>query len=199
MTEAEWLACEDAQQMMAFLQHSRRPGDRKLLLFVGGFWRWQAGGDSRAKLSAADRDDLRKRAEAMEFWAENGKLPRGVRKARNPRSVIFFGEAPTAARMTAHAPAYWFNENGQRARQFQPPLVRCVFGNPFRPVSERSFPPHVVGLAQAVYAAFPDVSPDYAILADALEELGEAEAAAHCRQGFHARGCHVLDWCLNKE
>jgi hypothetical protein len=198
MTEAEWLAGEGAWPMLAFLQHIRSPSDRKLRLFVSGFWRWQAGNDSHAKLSAADRADLRKRADAMDFWAENGKPPPGVRKSRSP-NVIFFGAAPAAARMTAHAPAYWFNENGRRAKQYQPPLVRCLFGNPFRPLPQRSFPPHVAGLAQSIYAAFPEVSPDYAILADALEELGETGAAAHCREGFHARGCHVLDWCLDKE
>jgi hypothetical protein len=57
-----------------------------------------------------------------------------------------------------------------------------------------TFPAHVVGLARSIYATFPAVSPEYAILADALEELGEAEAAAHCRQELHAKGCHVLDW-----
>jgi hypothetical protein len=121
-----------------------------------------------------------------------------LQKSRTPRSVIFFGEAPAAARMTARAPNGWLDENGRRAKQFQPPLVRCLFGNPFRPLPQRALPPHVLGLAQAVYDAFPDVSPEYAILADALEELGENEAAAHCRQGFHARGCHVIDWVLDK-
>jgi hypothetical protein len=73
-------------------------------------------------------------------------------------------------------------------------LLRCLFGNPWRPLLPRAFPAHVIGLAQAIYASFPAVSADYAILADALEELGEAEAAAHCRTELHARGCHVLDW-----
>jgi hypothetical protein len=57
-----------------------------------------------------------------------------------------------------------------------------------------TFPAHVLGLAQSIYAAFPAVSEDYAVLADALEELGEAEAAAHCRQELHAKGCSVVDW-----
>jgi hypothetical protein len=60
-------------------------------------------------------------------------------------------------------------------------------------------PAHVLALAQAVQAGFPEVrSEDYAILADALDDLGEAEAAAHCRLTTHARGCHVIDWILEK-
>jgi hypothetical protein len=77
-------------------------------------------------------------------------------------------------------------------------LVHDLFGNPFRPSSRRGFPAHVSGLARSIYAAFPKVSRDYAILADALEELGEAEAATHCRQDLHAKGCYVLDWVLRK-
>jgi hypothetical protein len=72
-------------------------------------------------------------------------------------------------------------------------------GNPWRPLPPRAFPAHVTGLARTIYAAFPAVSPEYAILADALEELGEADAAAHCRTGLHARGCHVVDWITGKK
>jgi hypothetical protein len=75
-------------------------------------------------------------------------------------------------------------------------LLREVFGNPFRPLPARAFPAHVVGLAGACYAAFPVVSAEYDVLADALEEMGEDQAAAHCRQERHVRGCHVVDWVL---
>jgi hypothetical protein len=77
-------------------------------------------------------------------------------------------------------------------------LLRCLFGNPFRPLPRRPFPAHVVGLARACYDAFPAVSADYAVLADALDDLGEQAAAAHCREATHARGCHVVDWARGK-
>jgi hypothetical protein len=77
-------------------------------------------------------------------------------------------------------------------------LFRDILGNPFRPLAARRFPAHVTGLARACYDAFPAVGAEYAILADALEELGETEAATHCRQPLHARGCHVLDAILGK-
>jgi hypothetical protein len=69
---------------------------------------------------------------------------------------------------------------------------------PLASLTTRSFPAHVTGLARSVYAAFPAVSEDYAVLANALEELGEAEAAAHCRTELHAKGCWVVDWITGR-
>jgi len=80
-------------------------------------------------------------------------------------------------------------------------LLRCIVGNPFRPVA---FDPAwrsetAVSLATGIYAerAF-DRMP---ILADALEEAGcdHPEVLAHCRGlGPHARGCWVVDGVLGK-
>ena len=80
-------------------------------------------------------------------------------------------------------------------------LVRCIFGNPFRPAT---LDPNwrtstVLTLAQGIYdeRAF-DRLP---ILADALQNAGCAneEMLAHCRgEGPHARGCWVVDLVLGK-
>jgi hypothetical protein len=81
-------------------------------------------------------------------------------------------------------------------------LLRCVAGNPFRPVHAgsgwRTAP--VVGIAEAAYAgrAF-DRLP---IMADALEDAGcaDADILTHCRaHPEHARGCWVVDLLLGKE
>jgi hypothetical protein len=88
--------------------------------------------------------------------------------------------------------------DGTTEARDQPRLLRCLFGNPWRPLPPRAFPAHVLGLARSISDAFPAVSPEYAVLADALEELDEAEAAAHCRTELHAKGCHVSDWVLGK-
>ena len=78
-------------------------------------------------------------------------------------------------------------------------LVRCLFGNPFRPV--RFDPawqtPAVLAVAQGCYAgrAF-DRLP---VLADALEDAGcdAPDLLAHLRgPGPHARGCRPLDLVL---
>jgi hypothetical protein len=73
-------------------------------------------------------------------------------------------------------------------------LLHCVFGNPFRPLPARSFDSGLRGLARSIYDGDRNL---YPILADALEELGEAQAAGHCRLPLHApKGCHVTDWIL---
>lgn len=80
-------------------------------------------------------------------------------------------------------------------------FVRCIFGNPFRPVT---FSPiwntsTVLALADAIYE---DRAWDrMPILADAIEEAGCEEVAIldHCRgPGPHARGCSVVDGVLGK-
>ena len=83
-------------------------------------------------------------------------------------------------------------------------LLRCLFGNPFRPVS---LDPAwlgwnagtVVKLAQAIYddRRFGELP----VLADALEDAGCTDAAilAHCRgPGEHVRGCWAVDLVLGR-
>jgi hypothetical protein len=81
-------------------------------------------------------------------------------------------------------------ESGRRGAE----LAREVFGNPFRPLPARKFPAEACGLAEACY----DDPANYPVLADALADLGEEQAAEHCRRPQHVRGCHVVDWVLGK-
>ena len=81
------------------------------------------------------------------------------------------------------------------------PLLRCIVGNPFRPVSVDPswLTSTTVELARGIYddRAF-DRLP---ILADALEDAGcdHPDILAHCRgDGPHARGCWVVDRMLGK-
>jgi hypothetical protein len=86
------------------------------------------------------------------------------------------------------------------------PLLRDIFGNPFRPlVVDRAWlPPTVVALAQAAYdELLPSGELDrdrLLILADALEEAGATgEILDHLRSaGPHVRGCFVIDALLGK-
>jgi hypothetical protein len=87
-------------------------------------------------------------------------------------------------------------------RKGQAGLVRCVLGNPFRPVvlDPSWLTPTVVSLARGVYAdsAF-DRLP---ILADALEDAGcdSRVILDHLRgPGPHVRGCWALDLILGKQ
>src|SRR5262249_23472844 len=81
-------------------------------------------------------------------------------------------------------------------------FLRCIFGNPFHPVTLTPAwqTSTVTALAQSIYddRAF-DRLP---ILADALEDAGcdNADILNHCRQpGEHVRGCWVVDLILGKE
>ncbi len=81
-------------------------------------------------------------------------------------------------------------------------LVRCIFGNPFRPVA---FDPNwltstVRGLASSAYDSreFGTLP----VLADALQDAGcdDETVLGHLRgPGPHARGCWVLDAILGKQ
>ena len=80
-------------------------------------------------------------------------------------------------------------------------LLRCIVGNPFRPVAlDPSWRTGtVLDLARGIYEerAFERLP----ILADALREAGceNEELLAHCRgPGPHARGCWVVDLVLGK-
>ncbi len=100
-----------------------------------------------------------------------------------------------------------------RGNNFDPVvLVRCIFGNPFRPIT--IFPAVlawndslVARLAQATYEEcdLPDGTLDnglLAILADALEEAGctDTDILGHLRgPDPHVRGCWPVDLCLGKD
>ncbi|WP_205679021.1 hypothetical protein [Aquisphaera insulae] len=85
--------------------------------------------------------------------------------------------------------------------QAQAPLLRCVVGNPFRPVAfdPALRTPSTSELATSIYAdrAF-DRMPAQA---DALEKAGCGlpDLLAHCRGGGpHVRGCWVIDLLLGQ-
>ncbi len=88
------------------------------------------------------------------------------------------------------------------ARSEQAHILRCIFGNPFRPatVDPSWLTSTVVALARGIYddRAF-DRMP---ILADALQDAGcdNEDILNHCRDEKqpHARGCWVVDLLLGK-
>jgi hypothetical protein len=81
-------------------------------------------------------------------------------------------------------------------------LHRCIFGNPFRPVSFPSWRTDTaLSLARRMYD-----SHDFGampILADALQDAGceNEDILSHCRDvsTTHVRGCWVVDLVLGKE
>jgi hypothetical protein len=219
LDEKQWLNATDPEPMLGFLRGSGSP--RKLRLFACALCRvlWDLLSDprSRAAVEVAERF-----ADGAATGEELAAARAGARKARGPAdlpsgvarqvtetaaeaaAVVAWeaaeGVAEGMAEATWRAANMWQgNKTWKATRRLEAGFLGEIVGNPFRPLAPRVFPAHVLGLARSIYDAFPDVSADYPILADALEELGEVEAAAHCRQDVHAKGCYVVDWVLGKE
>jgi hypothetical protein len=166
-------------------------------------------------MSVASRDATPAgRAELLAAWARNllKSAVWSVTRSRQTQAAQAHREAASAAAfrdrarafaaLPAGAPALaapvdW-RETSPEELAAQAELLRDIAGNPFRPLQPRAWPAHVAGLAASCDAALPQVSEQFLVLADALEDLGEAEAAAHCRQALHVRGCHVLGWVLGQ-
>ena len=118
-----------------------------------------------------------------------------------PALVTFKHAARAAADLRGEKRALHAAATSAEHRE-QTGLLRCLFGNPFRPRPEHEawVTPEVTALAEAIYAerAFERMP----VLADALEASGCAHAGLidHCRSGQeHARGCWVVDLLLGKD
>jgi hypothetical protein len=107
-----------------------------------------------------------------------------------------------------------FSFSRRAEERVQTDLLRCIFGNPFRPLDAiasdilRWNSGIVVRLAQAAYddRRLPDGTLDparLAILADALEEAGvtDADILGHLRKegGVHVRGCWAVDLLTGRQ
>jgi hypothetical protein len=118
--------------------------------------------------------------------------------------MVFNAETARAVAVWAAKAAAADTEAAEQCR-----LLRCLFGSPFRPVqpSPAWRAPLVAELAAAAYEVrqMPDGLLDpgrLAVLADALEEAGCADAALleHLRDGGqHCRGCWALDGLLGRQ
>ncbi len=232
MTEQKWLACANPAGMLGLL--GRRWGDRKRRLFACGCcrlaWHHLADPRSRAAVEAAEAfADGRTPREAMESACQAAGAAAAEQPARSPGAA-----AATAAGFAArsdwgrgavalqviHAIS-WAPSTAPRGKagragrahrdrvgQRAAALLRCVVGNPFRPVNASPAwqTAEVVGLAQAAYdeRELPAGTLDatrLAVLADALEEAGcdQADLLAHLRgPGPHVRGCWAVDLLLGK-
>jgi hypothetical protein len=220
MTEPEWLACADPQQMLDCLHG--QASDRKLRLFAVACCRriWTLVDKDCRHLGVrtedyADGQVSQEELLAARDEAHDSDWTAGLAFEEAAALEDIEAAAGDAAGNAAHAAAdaatdyLPFREQSPawaaaRQAEFaaQAALLQEVFGNPFRPVSvERSWlTATVVALAQAIYEerAF-DRLP---ILADALEDAGcdNADLLNHCRQpGEHVRACWAVDLLLGKK
>jgi len=226
MTEVEWLACEDPEQMLEFLRD--KASDRKLRLFAVACCRriWHKMTDERTRTAVTIAEQFAEgivqpdilsaaQAEAHAAGDEDGEeLDDCITYAaflaadRDSYRAI---EAGFQALMAAYNSASFgvgangmtFGQNAETEEKKKQALhLRDIFGNPLRPVTlDPSWLTSTVStLARAIYT---DRTFDrMPILADALEESGctNQDILSHCR-GFaeHARGCWVVDLLLAKE
>jgi hypothetical protein len=226
VTEAEWMGCTDIdpETMLSFLQD--KGSDRKFRLFACACCRriWHLLKDDRS----------RKAVEVAERFAEGEATKRALSQAGNDahivwnelasasadgadaeldasdaacRTACYAKGAIGAANRASYCAAYALSYEGQQAveQESQCRLLRCLFGNPFRPFTcdptWRTW--HgglLISMARQMYDSR-DFS-DMPILADALEEAGctNQDILGHCRsRGQHVRGCWVVDALLGKE
>jgi hypothetical protein len=139
----------------------------------------------RATKNYSAQECVRACRRALEaFEQENSWLP------WERRSVRWWSEMRVRAEMTL-----------EEERRYQADLVRCIVGNPFRPViiDPAWVSPDVLALARVIYneGGF-DRLP---FLADALQASGcdDADILDHCRgPGPHVKGCWAVDAILGK-
>lgn len=208
MTEAEWLACTDPQQMVRFVMEGKG-SDRQLRLFgcacCRQIWDLLTEDCFRRAVDIAERfaDGQESSKElAVAKKVSGAALDRnGLAGVTGPRYCAL-GSAWSCTRNLQTAAIYplWILTD-ETQRKWQIKMLRDIFGNLFRAVTlDTAWLTSTVSvLAQALYddRAF-DRLP---ILADALEDAGctDADILAHLRSpGPHVRGCWALDAVLDK-
>jgi hypothetical protein len=223
MTEEEWITTTDPSLLVRHFHG--KASRRKLRLLVCSCCRavWDDEWPRRCRqvVETAERfadglaspQDLN-RARSLASGSAQSAMTR-VARSRRPVKVIehvrvarlsFAADAALPDHhidysMTVSEPRRVFSQDPD-VRAIGPSLIRCVFGNPFRPVT---FDPRwrtadAVGLAEGIYhdRAFSRLP----LLADALMDAGcdDEQVIGHCRSdGPHVRGCWVVDLVLGKE
>jgi hypothetical protein len=221
VTESEWLASDDPDAMLEFLEDWL--SERKKRLF--------ACACCRRVLHLIPDDRVRAALEVSEEFADRAASRKQLAQAYAIAWEVYeaamssgepeepFAEAIELAcgekledvaevAQEARLDEALYEETTPKDRKFtvrerkaQAEILRDFFGNPFRPVTvaRKWLVPGVVGLAQRIYQgrAFNEMP----ALADALEKADctEDQLLQHCRkEKAHARGCWVLDRLLKR-
>ena len=223
MNEAEWLSCDDPGLMLDHLEG--RATDRKLRLFAVAccrrIWHLLDNERSRKVVEVTERyadgfseaDTYRTAMEAASHVVQRQETDEPTPATAAWMSAYHppFDAAYTcgvisviADRERMASRADWWDthhKEGEEEAKSQVDLMRCIFGNPFRPIT---IDPDwlmidVVALARSMYdetdlGKMPQ-------LAESLEKWGctNADVLKHCRRpGPHAKGCWVVDSILGK-
>ena len=213
MTEADWLACTDADALLIWMEarDGKQPRSRKLRLFSCACCRRvpceDTGSQSLDLLDVAEKFAdglLTERDLEQARTGDNWFRHDAVEWAAWPPSKEYQGPLQSAARACAGIAR---SASGLPAAESiaQCHLLRDIFWTPYRRTTANADwltrnDNTVKKIAEGIYVgrAF-DRLP---ILADALEDAGcdNADILAHCRgPGPHARGCWAIDLLLGKE
>jgi hypothetical protein len=224
MDEVEWLACNLASVMLEFLRG--KVSDRKLRLAAVGCCRHVVylcidTGKTALEVAEGYADGFRSDAELVALREMLGPYTRHgpeyvpwlvTSKVAYDAAFEVAGAVPAlaarAVEISIEASGPEFESNYGTAAQARSDAgaycvssLRCVFGNPFRPMTiiPAWLTSTVKQIAETIYEerAF-DRMP---ILADALEDAGCTDATLldHLRgPGPHVRGCFALDLVLGK-
>jgi hypothetical protein len=192
MTENQWLTTTQPKFMLIFLRG--KTSARKLRLFACACCRSSyprgLGPQTESLFAVAElyADGVASLEDVRQHWkAADDELTW-------PEQPAAWAEALAKTRSRA-----------QQTRRAT--IARCIFGNPFRPITlgPAHRTPTIVSLAQAAYEEriLPSGELDpvrLAVLADALEEAGAAgEVVEHLRgPGPHVRGCFAVGLCLGR-
>jgi hypothetical protein len=216
MTEAEWLAFDQADQLWRYPSVQMWLTRRKAALFGAACVRATDGTGKQRRLWKAV--EAVERAVDTGDWAEVARVHRAADaacgKVRQRSTTHFWALA--AMWLTGEGTSWPFHAPGEliaassatarrsagRLRRSYADILRDIVGNPFRPVA---FDPAwrtdtVVSLTKGMYESR-DFSP-MPILADALQDAGcdSEPILSHCRDETltHVRGCWAVDLILGK-
>jgi hypothetical protein len=187
MTEEEWLASQLVDVLLRSLD-SLNPTERKGLLFVVAVDHFYPSLPNSLQIiecleQFADGIASREELDAVYRDSNTGfeGVPFNTFRIRNAESLV---------------------PHDRESQIIGSQLVRCIFGNPYRPVALNPswLTSTVLALANGIYneKAF-DRMP---ILADALQDAGcdNEEVLNHCRQqGVHVRGCWLIDLLTDRK
>ena len=194
MTEAEWLACNNAAPMLEYLREHTK--ERKLRLFAVACLRCNFGHSPMSRLHIKGVRAVEKYADGL-ISAEKLRTVRESIPLVHPLLIVSFICSDNLFR--PFAGRSWGSLIGWNNQEIvaRAVLLRHIIGNPFRPSpAPAAWPSTIVQLAQALY----DGKGNRLILADALEETGHAELAEHFRkEERHPKGCWIVDMILGKE
>jgi hypothetical protein len=225
MTQEEWQAATDPTSLLNFV--AGRSSDRKLRLFAVACsrnalsllqsqnFRKAVEVSERFADGLASDDQLRKARSRIRESAERIRMVRAypwtqtIQKNFARRQILsvcsrnieeMLQTIDQLCVVANSADSYRVKCEEERTLRAQ--VLRCIFGNPFRPcsINHSWLTSTAFALANSIYSekAF-DRMP---ILADALQDAGcdNEEILTHCRsQGPHSRGCWCVDLLLDKK